>query len=227
MRTLSTAIQNLIAQQSQRTCHLLTFSVGANTYRFAEDAVTHIGGSYLPHLAVVSGPRYSEKPQLEPVRVELQNITLETARMLQADGMAAQGQEATLERLFLAAGETVILFRGRISEIEVDERNATLTLAGDLDPTAARLPARKYSSLCVWNFTDANCGYTAGVDPDDPGTGQPFLACPKDFASCQERGRQHRFPGFLHITRELTEAVEGQNAAPPSDDALSSTYTDF
>jgi len=223
-RTLSATIQSLIQQNVTRVCHLLTFTVGATTYRFAEDRITHAGNLYQPHLALVSGPKYSEQLQLQPVTVRLQNITLETAKLLKDEGSDLQGQEATLERLFLAARETVVLFKGRISEIEAGEQEATLTLAGDLDPTAAQIPQRKYSALCVWNFKDSRCGYTDGVDPDNPATGQPFTVCPKDLLSCQARGRQQRFPGFLTITRDLTEAVEGNVPDPDDDPTLAAFY---
>lgn len=211
MRTLSSAIQNLLAGTTHRVCHLLSFTVGATSYYFAEDQVVFQGNTYKPHLILESPIRYSQRLQLEPVSVRLQNIDLQTAAMLQAEQSNLQGVEATFERLFLAANEAVILFRGRIGEVQLDERTAALTLEGDLDPTATAIPKRKYSNLCVWDFKDANCGYVDGVDPNDPATGQPFVICPKDFLSCQARGRPHRFPGFLHITRDLTESIQGQS----------------
>jgi phage-related protein len=116
------------------------------------------------------------------------------------------------------------LFQGRISEIDVNEQDATLQLAGELDPSSAQIPQRKYSALCVWDFKDANCGYVDGVDPDDPATGQPFTVCPKDLPSCMARGRQQRFPGFLTITRDLTEAIEGNVPDPADDQMLSELY---
>lgn len=224
-RTLSANIQTLIAAgQPQRTLHLLTFTVGATTHRFAEDLITHLDNQYLPHLIVDSGPKYSEQLRLQPVTLRLQNITLETARMLKDEGTLLQGQEATLERLFLKAGETVVLFRGRIGEIEVSEQDATLQLVGELDPSAAQIPTRKYSASCVWDFKDTNCGYTDGVDPYDPSTGQPFTVCPKNLASCQRRGRQQRFPGFLTISRELTESIEGKTPDISGGSDLSEIY---
>jgi len=226
-RTLSGVIQDLIAQGTQRTVHLLTFQVGIATYRFAEDAVRHLGFDYQPYLLLESGARYSERLRGEPVTVKLQNITLETAELLKEEGSAIQGVEATLERLYLAARETVVIFRGRISEVEINERDATITIASELDPTATQIPKRKYSALCVWDFKDANCGYVDGVDPNDPGTGQPFVICPKDFASCQARSREERFPGFLTVTRELTESVEGQTPDANDDRALSAVLGDY
>ncbi|MBI3934522.1 MAG: DUF2163 domain-containing protein [Acidobacteria bacterium] len=223
-RILSPAIQTLLAQSTQRVCHLLSFTVGANTYRFAEDGITHVGNMYQPHLVMDDGPKYSEQLQLHPVAVKLQNITLETARMLKEEGAAIQGQEATLERLFLQAGETVVLLKGRISEIAVNEQEATLKLSGELDPTSGQVPNRKYSALCVWDFKDSRCGYADGTDLNDPATGLPFTVCPKDLISCQARGRQHRFPGFLTITRELTEAIEGNTPDADDDRALSALY---
>ena len=220
-RTLSSAIQTLLAGTTHRVCHLLSFTVGATNYYFAEDQVVFQGNTYKPHLILESPIRCSQRLQLEPVSVRLQNIDLQTAAMLQTEQSDLQGVEATLQRLFLPANEAVILFRGRVGEVQLNERDATLTLEGDLDPTAAAIPQRKYSTLCVWDFKDSDCGYVDGVDPDDPATGQPFLVCPKDFASCQARGRPHRFPGFLHITRDLTEAVEGQTKTPEPERTLS------
>jgi hypothetical protein len=160
------------------------------------------------------------------VTLKLQNITLEAARLLKDQGSAIQGQEATLERLFLPAGETVVLFKGRISEIEIDERTATVTLAGDIDPTAAQVPTRRYSALCVWDFKGSNCGYTDGADPNDPATGEPFAGCPKDFGSCVARGRSQRFPGFLTITRELTQAIEGNTTSAADNSTLSNLLSE-
>ena len=47
MRTLSSAIQSVIAEgQPSRVVHLLTFTVGATIYRFAEDRVSYLGNLY-------------------------------------------------------------------------------------------------------------------------------------------------------------------------------------
>ena len=220
-RTLSANIQAALAGGKHQVCHLLSFTVFGTNYYFAEDQVTFQGNTYAPHLALDSAIRVSEQLRVEPVTVRLQNIDLQTAQVLDLERSDMQGIEATIERLYLAANEAVILLRGRIGEIRMDERSAVLTLEGDLDPTATEIPRRKYSNLCVWDFKDSNCGYEDGVDPDDPQTGQPFLACPKDFLSCRARGREHRFPGFLHITRDLTEAIEGQSRTRDAERTLS------
>lgn len=220
-RTLSANIQAALAGGKHQVCHLLSFSVFGNNYYFAEDQVTFQGNSYAPDLVLDSAIRASEQLRVEPVTVRLQNIDLRTAQVLDLERSDLQGIEATIERLYLAVNEAVILFRGRIGEIRMDQRTAVLTLEGDLDPTATEIPRRKYSNLCVWDFKDANCGYEDGTDPNDPGTGQPFLVCPKDFLSCRARGREHRFPGFLHITRDLTESIEGQSRARDADRTLS------
>jgi hypothetical protein len=158
---------------------------------------------------------------VEPVTVRLQNIDLRTAEVLDLERSDLQGIEATIERLYLAANEAVILFRGRIGEVRINEQTAVLTLEGDLDPTATEIPRRKYSNLCVWDFKDSNCGYVDGTDPNNPETGQPYLVCPKDFLSCRARGREHRFPGFLHITRDLTDSIEGQSRSSDTARTLS------
>lgn len=191
-RTLSANVAGLLASGTTRVCHLLDFAVGAVSYRFAEDAVTHNGNVYLPRLVLDSPVRFSEKLRLDPVIVKLENIDLATAQMLDDEGGLIQGVEATLSRLYLAARETVTLFIGQISDVEVDEREARLTLAGDLDPTATQVPKRKYSHL---NSAD----------------GKTFL---------EMAATPHLFDGFLHITRDLTLAVEGQTGEPEDDRAL-------
>jgi hypothetical protein len=194
-RTLSATITGLLAQETQRVCHLLTFTVGATTYRFTDgDAINHVGNAYTSHLVFETGPRYSERLRQENVSVKLQNIDLVTANTLRIEGATLQGQEATLERLFLAARETVVLFKGRISEMEVNDRDATLTLAGELDPTGSQIPKRKYSPV---SSTD----------------GKTFL---------EWAATPHLFDGFLHITRDLTLAIEGQGPGyEPEEGALS------
>lgn len=200
-RTISATVQSLIADgQVQHACHLLTFAVGENSYRFSDgDLIVHVGNSYTPHLRVPEGPRYSEELRNNPVRVELQNITLETAALLKADGAAAQGVEATLERLYLAARETVVLFVGRIGEIVVTEQSAVITLAGDLDPLAATVPRRKYSPLCTWDYKSAECGSASAL-----------TTCGKTLEHCRERGVPQNFNGFIYISNDLTVAIEGQ-----------------
>ncbi len=219
-RNLSSAIQYVIAQNRSAVCHLLSFAVGTTTYRFAEDRVRFQGNLYQPWLILNSAVRYTQKLQLDPVRVNLQNISLETVAMLKDTGSDIQGVEATLQRLYLNINDVVTLFVGRIAQIDIDQQSAAIMLAGDLDPTASQVPTRKFSAMCVWNFKDSDCGYTDGVDPADPSTNAPYAACPKDFLSCVARGRQHRFPGFIHISRDLTLSIEGQ--AP---DASATTRT--
>jgi hypothetical protein len=212
-RTLSTNLQTLLAQNRSSVCHLLSFAVGSTIYRFAEDQASFEGHVYKAGLILNSPIKASQTLLLNPVTIHLHNITLETAAMLQLEGAAAQGVEATLRRLYLAANEAVTLFVGRVAEIDIDQNTAAITLAGEIDPTASQVPARKYSATCVWDFKDSNCGYTNGIDPADSSTGAPFTSCPKDFFSCVARGRQRRFPGFIHISRDLTLSIEGQAPA--------------
>ena len=214
-RTLSSTLQSLLAQSNPATRHLLSFTAVGTTYYFADDQVTFQGHLHQPWLVLDSAIRYTQQLQLDPVTVRLQNITLEMAELLKSSSDDIQGAEARLQRLYLPASEAVTLFVGRIAQIAVDDQTATIQLAGDLDPTASQVPRRKYSATCAWDFKDADCGYTTN-DPVDPATNLPFTACPKDFLSCQARGRQHRFSGFIHISRDVTLSVEGQLSSQPS-----------
>ena len=57
MRTLSSAIQTLLAGATHRVVHLLSFTVGATNYYFAEDQVVFQGNTYAPHLILRSEER--------------------------------------------------------------------------------------------------------------------------------------------------------------------------
>lgn len=206
-RTLSSAIQLAITQDNCQIAHLLTFTIGDSTYRFSEDQRHFNGNSYQPGLTIKGPIRYSEQLQADPVVVSLENISLEMAALLQSTASSIQGQEATLARLYLQAADTLLLFRGRIGEIQINEQEAILTIITEFDPIATRIPSRQYSALCTWNFMDSHCGYLASEGLLDPQTSLPFSQCPKDFVSCGQRGRQHRFSGFLHLTREVSETM--------------------
>src|SRR3990172_1379520 len=186
-RTLTAGIAGAILDTKlQRAIHLLTFTIGAGTYRFAEDEVRYAGQLYTARLVMKDSIRHTQRPQLEPVTVKLQNIDKATADILQTEGVDVQGVEATISRLYLPVNEALILVIAEITAIEVNEREATLTLSGDLDPTASMVPKRKYSPL----------------DSTDGKTFAEWAATP------------HLFDGFLHISRDLTMAVEGQGETP-------------
>jgi hypothetical protein len=204
-RNLSVAIQQAAARDNCHFAHLFTFTVADTTYRYSEGQVGYLGDIYQPGLKLKSAIRYSEQLQVDPVVVSLQNITLDTATLLRALSPGLQGQEATVSRLYLQASEALLLFRGRISLIEIDQYEAVFTLITEFDPVATSIPTRQYSALCNWAFADSGCGYVANEDLLDPQTALPFVSCPKDFFSCEQRGRQHRFSGFIHLTREVSE----------------------
>lgn len=225
MRNLSPAIQALITQPKSSVCHLLSFTVGATPYYFAEDQIVFQGNTYLPHLILDSPVKYNQTLQSNPATVKLQNVSLEMATVLKAQQSDMQGVEVMLRRLFLQVNDSVTLFVGVITQMDIDEQSVILTVDGDLDPTASTVPTRTYSQLCMWNFKDSNCGYTDGVDPADPNTTLPFAACDKTFLGCQARGRAQRFPGFVYLTANLTQAVQGQQPNVVQPQPLSSVLT--
>jgi len=217
-RTLSAGIQSQISRPSSEAGHLLTFGpVNGTTYYFGEDLVIFGGHTYLPHLIGDFAVKFTQKLQLDPVSLHLQNVSLEMAAIVNTQRSDIQGAPATLSRFWPAINEALVLFSGVVTEIDVDEKEVLVVLAGDLDPTASQVPKRTYMATCSRTFKDASCGYVNGVDPNDPGTGLPYVACPKDFVSCTARGRKHRFDGFIHIQRDLTLAYEGvaPDAAAP------------
>lgn len=188
-RTLSAAVAAAVARESGVIRHLLSFTVGATPYRFSEDAISHGGNDYEPHL-LLDGfeARYTQTLRSDPATVRLQNVSKEMAAVLKTEDLDILGVEVTLQRLFLLANEAVTIYVGRIAEVTVDENAVALALRADLDPNAVRVPKRQYSAL---HSTD----------------GATF----EDMS-----GTPHLFDGFLHVTRELTDSI-GEPIPPPAD----------
>ena len=216
-RTLSSLVTTLKDTNEARTAHLWKIvTADSTTFRFTDlpESYTFGGATWLPYLLWDSAVRYSRGLEVDGGVVRLSNIDLILAQNLRDTDF--EGATATLEKFFLDAEEAVTIFQGRVLRAEVTDQAAEFRLGGDLDPTGRQFPKRNYSALCPWRFKGAECGYQDGVDPNDPGTGQPYEVCPKDFDACTDRGRTHRFGGFVHVTREVTEAVEGTGAVPPT-----------
>ena len=216
-RTLSSLVTTLKDSNEARTAHLLKIVTADNTtFRFTDlpESYSFQGAVWLSYLLWDSAVRYARGLEADGGNVRLSNIDRTLAQNLRDTDF--EGGTATLQKFFLDAEEAVTIFEGRILAAEITEEAAEFRLSGELDPTALQFPKRNYSALCPWRFKGPECGYQDGVDPNDPGTGQPFQTCPKDFAACTARGRTHRFGGFVHVTREVTEAVEGTGTVPPT-----------
>jgi len=182
-RSLSATVTTLLAGE-HHTCHLLEFTVDGTTYRFTDgDAITHGGNAYTATLALESPVRLTEKLQVDPVTVRLVNVNLAGSELLLDEQPNLSGVEATLSRLYLEAREAIVLVKGRIGVPRVDERDVVFSIAsGDLDPTSAMIPKREYSHL-----------HSDG----------------RTFVEMQGTNESHLFDGFFHLTREVTEEIEG------------------
>lgn len=205
-RSILGSIQQAIQDEQCTIAHLFSFTIDETSYGFSEDDRSYLGFAYARGLRILTPIRTSSRLQADSVKVSLENISLTMSTLLSSAASNIQGQEATIFRLFPQVSQSLLLFRGRISEVTVDEQQATFTVVTEFDPAATPLLLRVYSSLCAWTFSDSNCGYNAADGPLDPLTAVPFSTCPKDFMSCEARGRSHRFSGFIHLTREVTEA---------------------
>lgn len=218
MRTLSAAIQAAIAASEVPFEDLLEVFLPAGTLRYTSGAAAVVvaGQSYQPYLAERFQITQSKALKADSVEVRIVNVDGSVrAALLEAQ---PENRECVLRRYFVAAGEAVELFRGRLRELEAGEREIRFRVVSPLDPASADLAPRLYAYDCQWVFKNqATCGYTNGIDPNDPATGQPFTFCPKTLAACAARGRRHRFGGFVYITSELQQqfpASDGEDEGP-------------
>ena len=216
MRTLSAAVQAAIAAATVRFEDLIRItplSGATETLRYGSGAATRTiagDGDYLPYLAERFRVTQSKTLRTDSVDVRVVNVDGTVRAKLLAT--RPENRECALFRYFVDAAEAVEVFRGRLRELDAGEREIGFRVVSPLEPGSADLAPRIYAHDCQWVFKNlGTCAYTDGVDPNDPATGLPFTSCPKTLAACQARGRQHRFGGFVYITRELQEQF------PPGD----------
>lgn len=207
MRTIPSAVMTAAGRDYAAAVHLFRFTVGATTWYYAETQLTIGANLYLPYLVVEAGPRHTRAIATKSARVRLDNVDLETAAILKDRRDDLQGAAAVLALYYLAGGTEVPLLTGTIGAAECDQASARITLVGP-ELNVIQLPLRSYSQYCTWKFKSEECGYVGEL-----------TECDKTFAACTVRARTQRFNGFVHITRDLTQLVEGPRRDEPADES--------
>ena len=202
-RTLSSTLAAVKGTNTAHTHLLLDVVAGAQPFYFADMTMRFAGNDYLPRLTFEDSLTQHRSLQLDRAVVVVENASLYFTELMKT--VTLDGATAKLQRLYSEADEVVVIFDGRVASCRIERRHAELVLISGLDPTARRIPERVYSQQCTWKFKSAECGYT----------GTEFTVCNKTFADCTARAQTHRFNGFIHLTRELTEQVPPVPAPQP------------
>jgi hypothetical protein len=201
MRDVPAPIPYLAAQPSTRVIHLLRFTAGATTYYFSSVPLPFDGHAYLPYLVIEQGPRYTRKITGRTCRVALNNVDLAMRQVMKTQRDVIQGCTAVLSEFWLEANGEFVIARGELSAPEVDENRVALTING-IELNTVETPVRPVSQDCTWIYKSADCGSASGE-----------TSCDKSFANCTVRAATARFNGFLHLTRTLSEAVQGASGS--------------
>ena len=176
MKPASTALQNLLASRQFFAADLYTFTlIGGGVLRYcAGDRDITAGGN----LFTSQGPRLDRKDNKAKchwkVGVEVDTLVFDV--MPQASDLvngqpflaacvqgAFDGAELQLERAFMASyGNTsvgtVILFVGRVAEVDLGRAIATFTINSHLELLNLQLPRDLWQPGCVNSLSDASCG---------------------------------------------------------------------
>lgn len=204
-----------------RLAEITTRKVSDNTivtHYFATEETIYAGNLYKPWLVMDEPVHRFRSLQVPQSGIKLQNAdgTLETLLAVQKwEGATVKILDFFPDVSDIGEGrpDAVELIRGVLGERQADEALASWPVVPAWDPATVEAPRRPFSRACTWRFKGNECGYVDGVDPNDPGTGLPFVTCPKDVTACTARGRAHRFPGFIHISRELVQVYPSSEAA--------------
>lgn len=176
MKPASTALQNLLASRQFFAADLYTFTlVGGGVLRYCSgDRDITSGGN----LFSAQGPRIDRKDNKAKchwkIGVEVDTLVFDV--MPQATDLvngqpflaacvqgAFDGAELQLERAFMASyGDTsvgtVIMFVGRVAEIDFGRAIATFTINSHLELLNLQLPRNLWQPGCVNSLGDASCG---------------------------------------------------------------------
>jgi uncharacterized phage protein (TIGR02218 family) len=176
MKPAPTALQNLLASRQFFAADLYTFTlIGGSVLRYCSgDRDVTAGGQ----LFTSQGPRVDRKDNKAKchwkIGVEVDTLVFDV--MPQATDMvgglpflaacvqgAFDGAELQLERAFMATyGDTsvgtVIMFAGRVAEIDLGRAVATFTINSHLELLNLQLPRNLWQPGCVNSLGDASCG---------------------------------------------------------------------
>jgi len=176
MKPASTALQSLLASRQFYAADLYTFTlVGGGTLRYTsgDRDITANGNRFLSN-----GPRIDRKDNkakchwklgvdvdslvfdVMPQPTDLVNGQAFLAACVQG---AFDGAELQLERAFMSTyGDTsvgtVILFAGRVAEIDLGRAIATFSVNSHLELLNLQLPRNLWQPGCVNSLGDASCG---------------------------------------------------------------------
>jgi uncharacterized phage protein (TIGR02218 family) len=176
MKPASTALQTLLASRQFYAADLYTFAfVGGGVLRYtAGDRDITANGN----LFTSQGPRIDRKDNKAKchwkIGVDVDTLVFDVMPQAsdQVNGQsflaacvqgAFDGAELTLERAFMATyGDTsvgtVILFAGRVAEIDLGRGVATFSINSHLELLNLNLPRNLWQPGCVNSLGDASCG---------------------------------------------------------------------
>lgn len=198
MKTASTALQALLASDQFYMADLYTFTlVGGGTLRYTDADIDIVANGYTfssqgPVFDRQNGGNAEWKLGLE---VDTFDITvlpgpddtmngapfLSGLRMGMLDGGTVQVERAFMENWGDTSTGTVILFVGRVGEIDAGRTSATIHVNSDLELFDIAMPRNLYQPSCVNTLYDGACtavraSYAVGGTVA-PGSTQSTILC--------------------------------------------------
>lgn len=178
MKPASSALQSLLATRQFYAADLYTFAlVGGGNLRYCGGDRDITANGFLYPAGGATGPYFDRKDNKAKchwkVGVGVDQLVFDVlpgnASVLGAPFLSAtltgifDGAELTLERAFMpqygdTSAGTVILFAGRVAEIDCGRSLATFTVNSHLELLNLNLPRNLWQAGCVNMLGDASCG---------------------------------------------------------------------
>jgi len=197
MRSISTALMNILASEEARAAWLLSLAASGTTYHYtdADVPIVYSGSTYVPIGMRVARVGQTAGFSADSVEIEIDNVERQMSAIV--FGGDVIGSSAVLRCIFFDAStnHAMTVYSGRVSGYSVNESMCTIECGSAFDlwhKQTMRLPTR----LCPWVYRGTECGYAG-----------PSTACDKSIESCLAHGNSSRFGGRPFIldleTREI------------------------
>jgi hypothetical protein len=189
MRSIDSSVLAQLAAEELRPFLLLSFTVGATTYRYTDCDVPIVegGDTYEPRGFEFGEINYSSGRVVDSVDLQVDD----TDRILLPDfvGGTPQGGAAILRLVVLDAdyaiiGTAAILFQGEIDDWSYDEPTLKVSLTGIFARWRQRTTSRQPAS-CRWKkFKGTECAYSGSA-----------TWCDRTYVRCEAIGNTANFGG--------------------------------
>ena len=200
MRTLETDFETAIEAYDQHLAILADFEF-SSTYRYCSSDIDiwYNSNKYTARGLTISPSTFNVSMQIDKISIVLDNVDLVLTAIIENQEVRSKQvvvRAASLNDLGKVVAQEVI-FLGIVDSVSYDEEKTTFSVFNIFAFWSRRVPRRKYSPKCQWEFKDTvNCKYSGAQ-----------TWCDKTYSRCTTLNNIVNFGGFRWITSLIDKDI--------------------